>query len=84
MTSVLINQDLDSSIVKGLHLLHSSDSDAENQLWHLWKQSVLEKYGTNRIPTSVLNKVKLPNIPKRGNFDSEVLFHGLLFCTNYR
>lgn len=64
-TAVMINQDLDASVLKALRLLHSSDSDSEDQLRQLWKQSVIEKYGNTRMPTSVLHKIQFPSTTKR-------------------
>lgn len=64
-TAMMINQDLDASVLKALRLLHSSDSDSEDQLRQLWKQSVIEKYGNTRMPTSVLHKIQFPSSTKR-------------------
>lgn len=73
MASVTLNQELDSSFLKGLRLLHSSEPDAEEQLQQLWKQAVIDKYGSERIPTSVLHKVTIPTAGKRENQDVIIL-----------
>ena len=65
MTTATICQDLDSAFVQGLRLLHSTDPDSEDQLHQLWRQCVYEKYGVERIPTSVLHKVNIPSGLKR-------------------
>ncbi|XKL62003.1 hypothetical protein PGB90_001836 [Kerria lacca] len=67
MASVTLNQELDSSFIISLRLLHSSDPDAEEQLCQLWKQSVIEKYGSERTPTSILHKITIPVGLKREN-----------------
>lgn len=65
MTTAIVNQELDSSLLEGLKLLHSKDPDSLEELRQLWKQAVREKYGTEREPVSVLNKINIPSGLKR-------------------
>ena len=65
MTASIICQDLDAAVVQGLRLLHSTDPDSEDQLYQLWKQCVYEKYGSDKTPTSVLQKINIPSGLKR-------------------
>lgn len=73
MASVTLNQELDSLFLKGLRLLHSSEPNAEEQLQLLWKQAVVDKYGSERTPTSVLHKISLPTAVKRENEDVKIM-----------
>lgn len=72
MASATLNQELDSLFLKGLRLLHSSEPDAEEQLQQLWKQAVVDKYGSERTPTSVLHKITEPAAVKRENQDVKI------------
>lgn len=64
-TTSIICQELDAAVVQGLRLLHSADPDSEDQLRQLWKQCVNERYGLDRAPISVLNKINIPSGLKR-------------------
>lgn len=72
MASATLNQELDSLFLKGLRLLHSSEPDAEEQLQQLWKQAVVDKYGSERTPTSVLHKITETAAVKRENPDVKI------------
>lgn len=65
MTTNVISQELDLSVTRALHFLHSSEPDSEDQLYQMWKQSILEKYGPERSPVSVLHKINVPSSLKR-------------------
>lgn len=65
MTTNVISQELDLSVTRALHFLHSSEPDSEEQLYQMWKQSILEKYGPERSPVSVLHKINIPSGLKR-------------------
>lgn len=65
MAAAVIIQELDSAVLDGIKLLHSKDSDSLEQLKQLWKQAIKEKYGTEREPVSVLNKINVPSGLKR-------------------
>lgn len=64
MTTSVINQELDSSTIEGLKLLHSKDPDSLEHLKQLWKQAV-QKYGAQRDPVSILNNINIPTGLKR-------------------
>ncbi|XP_065207694.1 integrator complex subunit 12-like [Planococcus citri] len=65
MAASIVSQELDPSVLEGLRLLHSKDPDSTEQLRQLWKQSVRERYGSEREPVSVLNKINIPSGLKR-------------------